>query len=201
MDRHDDIMEYLLGKLQEEDKNAFEKEMENNPALKAEVKEISDLREAIALEEEEALRNDFKQLEKGKTKPKVFLWILIPLVLLGLILGSIYFLKTESQEEIYASYYEPFPNALHPIVRGETDKSEKNQIFLAYEAGDFNIAAMGLEQLLKEENNPELRFYYALSLQGNKDYEDAMSIFNELENADFDYSSHVLWYDVLIGFG
>lgn len=142
-----------------------------------------------------------KTLEKSqpKTKLKYSTWLVAASIALLLGVGSIYLWQSSnftSTENLYTTYYSPYPNNYKPVVRGETD--ETTLAFMAYENGNYRKSAALLRELLAEKDNKSLRFYYAISLLELEEHTKALEVLNALENMEFQYQKQVLWYKGLL---
>jgi tetratricopeptide (TPR) repeat protein len=104
---------------------------------------------------------------------------------------------TPSGEDLYNSNYSVYPNTYLPITRGYSENTSL-KAFVAYENGDFENAELAFEKLLQMEANPNIQFYYALSLLNQDKFNLALTQFNQLDVDSSDYKPEILWYSSLI---
>ena len=60
----------------------------------------------------------------------------------------------QSTDELFASYFTPYPNVFEPTVRGNDVATVRTQAFQAYERKDYQTAALGFEALLSVKEDP-----------------------------------------------
>ena len=113
------------------------------------------------------------------------------LVIIGL---SIYlnFFNTS----LYDKYFETYPNVYQPVVRS-TSQSMTDKAFMYYENKKYKEAQQSFELLLKSNPNPNIRFYYALSLLNDDKTEKASTEFENLLDTNFEFQPEVYWYYAL----
>jgi TolA-binding protein len=57
-------------------------------------------------------------------------------------------------DALFAQYFQVYPNILEPVVRGTTEQNKRAESFAAYERGDYDMAAEGFKELLKDHEEP-----------------------------------------------
>mgnify|MGYP001794035616 CR=1 FL=1 len=200
MDQEGRIRKYWHGKLSEQEGEALETEMRFDAELKQEVQSFRDLQLAIGAAERQALKEKLSALPRVQPRRRQ-LWPLAAAAAVLLLLGMAWLYRQSAvvaPVELFASYYEPYPNVAHPIVRQQEQAGQETLAFVAYEQGNYSEAIERLEQLLTTEDHPEWRFYLAVSLVSQGDYEAAQVQFAQLSDADFRFRSPVLWYQALL---
>lgn len=60
----------------------------------------------------------------------------------------------QSTDELFASYFTPYPNVFEPTVRGNDVATVRTQAFQAYERKDYQTAVLGFEALLSVKEDP-----------------------------------------------
>lgn len=86
---------------------------------------------------------------------------------IALIAGLSYFLipdSATSPQELFAQNFEPYPNVVHPIVRGQEGPEPNTKAFLAYQNGEYASAISLFTQLYTESEEPIYLFYQANAL-------------------------------------
>lgn len=193
------ISKYIKGKLTSEEQQEFDNLIQNNPDFKLEVEEYRDIHQAFKQKENEDLKDFLRSIDKAQkpletnknTKLIAFLTAAC------LIIGAFLFLnRTPSPDEMYAAYYEPYPNVLQPIVRGEAQAS--SEAFRAYENKNYAEAEVAFAELLKTNSDANLEFYYAMTLLNQDKFEEAKRILNRLKSKEQDFLAETYWYSALI---
>jgi tetratricopeptide (TPR) repeat protein len=91
----------------------------------------------------------------------------------------------QSDAELYAKNFEPYPNVFEPTQRGENTTDKRATAFAMYEQGNYERAAALFTELLNEKKEPEI-----LLLLGNSNM--ALNRMDEAKNnfltliSDFD---------------
>lgn len=190
-DISDDLFErYLSDSLNAEERDAFEKEMAENPVLREEVALHKDVPAGIDLhfdhelkKQLQAVEHDIKMENQTTKDTPGYKWILCIASSLILIITGIYFVVNQSlsSEEKFVSYYHPYPNIVSPAERsGEVSSANITALDL-YEQGNYAAAIEAFEKNQQETiNNSSLRFYYALSLLSLGNSNDAIPHLMEL---------------------
>ena|SRR5688572_8541647 len=201
------IQSYLERSLSDIEKEKLEKRLKEEPLLKTMYLEqqqlISGIRYAHLqhkLEQLRALEATLPKIEQGTEKGnQIFLqryWkpLAVAASISIIVVTFIFLNRADDPAELYASYFEPYPNIFEPITRGENEVSKRSTAFQAYESGDYVQAATLFSELLKEKKEPGM-----LLLLGNTNLilnntKEARNNFITLIN-DFDeYDIQGKWY-------
>jgi tetratricopeptide (TPR) repeat protein len=98
------------------------------------------------------------------------------------------FSRSESPEQLFANYFEPYPNVFEPTQRGTDAALDKRATaFAMYEQKNYAEAAKLFNELLSEKQEPEL-----LLLLGN-----ANMVLNRDNEAKNNFLTLIRDYDVL----
>lgn len=191
------IQAYFNHQLSQEERIAFEKSLGKDKDLRESFEEYQAVYNAFKINDAERLKARLLAHEKGTTSKKVFNFkpFFYAIAASFLILIGVSFYFNFFQQDLYGQYFETYPNVYQPVVRGSADESTK--AFMYYENQDFESAQKAFENLLKEEDNPNVRFYYALALLNDDKVEAAVSEFKLLEGIEFEFQAEVLWYNAL----
>ena len=211
MNNHDDILvieKYFDNELSEAEQQAFEKRLKSDMAFQELYEQEKLLIEGIrqagrkkALENLKTLEKNLPdvELEQGKIidLKKYRFWAIAAGFLL--ILGSVaLFYLVNSQptyQQVYAEFYEPYPNLLNTVTRGEEQQfSLKEQGLQAYEAGNYSEAINLLEQAYEEEPIPLIRFYAGSSYLANGDADRAIAAFEDYIQSGGELQNQARWY-------
>lgn len=96
--------------------------------------------------------------------------------------------SNESQDELFATYFTAYPNLFEPTLRGSSTTTKRTEAFQVYESKDYKRAVLLFEELLQEQNDPEV-----LLLLGNsnlmlgdveKAKENFITLINDFDNLD-----------------
>lgn len=194
MDNESLINSYFESDLTPEQKILFDELMETDENFAEAVAFQEKIKVALTLENREILKQTLRGLENKSKQKTPLTWLYIAASVVALLGVSLFFMNQESSnEKLYATYFEPYPNTVAPIVRGSSQKDIKMEAFAAYETGDYQRSAQLFHNLTESTQEDYAPFYNAISLMMLDDIDAASSIFEN--NAwDTDYQGKVNWY-------
>jgi len=181
----DRIDRYVLGKMSSDEALAFEKEISQNADLRKKVEDITDLEAVLSL-------NEFEKLKKGlrtEKSSKMHYWYIAAasIALLFVATFVIYNMSLGSDsEDIYLSYFKPYPNIIDAIDR--SDKSTMSAYQL-YEIGNYEEA---LRQLEKTDSDPALFYKAQILMIEGKSFE-AITLYKKISKKSKFYEAS-RWY-------
>ena len=196
MNTADYINKYFENTLSEAELKAFNTLLLNDNDFKEEFEFQKELRDTLVLNDREELKKEIQNWDTTKNKPRFKPWLIAACILI--LLGSSWQLffnsQSNSTEDLYASYFEPYRNIVQPIVRGEHKEDLKSKAFEAYEAKDYENAILHFNEILNEEPNATISFYKANTLlQLNKANEAIILLEANVKNPDT-LQDRNLWY-------
>lgn len=194
---------YAEGQMKAEDAAQFEKELQENNALKQEYEAYLASQKAMEGLAYDLLRAKMAKLEKKKEAKRFFIGRRMLSIAAGFLLliaatsGLLYSNLSYSNQSLYADHFE-FPNV--SLIRGESDaESAYDNAVQAYQNKDFDTAVNELNAISAEESiyNSAQYFLGAVYLESKRP-EQAASVFqNLLQKNDKRYDKNVEWNLVL----
>ncbi|MBC2843639.1 tetratricopeptide repeat protein [Winogradskyella flava] len=201
MNNEELIQDYIANRLSEKEKAKVERLLETNSGFKTAFESHKDIAVAFKVSEADKLKTYFKQLEDNPVnstslfnKFKYVYLAVASIIAIGFFYNSF---NTVSGNELFNSNFEIYPNTYQPVTRSN-ESSANNDAFVAYEKNDFITAERDFETLLKTSENPNIRFYYALSLLNQSKFDLALKQFEILDGKEYDYIEESLWFSALI---
>lgn len=196
------IEHYLDGKLSDTERLAFEERVRSEAELRAQVEEMKLIREGIVWASRKEVLKSLKELEATLPEveaPVIPLWRNTWLqVAAGISLLAVcaYLLWPRTQEpaQLFAEYFEPYPNIIMPTVRGvvENDSTVKAQAFRAYDQQDYAQAIQLFEKLSTQDE--AVLLYLGNSYLASGQPEKALVLFEKVLN-DYDvFDEQAEWY-------
>lgn len=205
------LEKFIQGTLTAAEQIAFDTLYANDDSFKSEVDFHTNIARVTEAEDDDAFREMLSgfeaqaQLEKtrddqvgdtpdnieaksvktiGKRLPTK--WLIAASI--ALIAGLTYVLiptPTISNQDLFTQNFQPYPNVVHPIVRGEETQEAKTKAFVAYQNGAYTSAIALFAELYIETKDPDYLFYQANALlQLNKGREAIPLLQNHLVTAD-----------------
>ena len=190
MDKELLISKYFTGELSAEEQQTFDRFLDDDRDFRAEVDFQKKVRLAVIHAKQAEKKARLQSIEAGiKTSQSSRKWWLAAASILILLTAGFFFLTNEaSSEQLFANYYEPAKNIIHPIVRNGDDPSKLTEAFLAYQKNEFELAGQLLTEEYESTNRSELIFYRAIcqietgqtdlaikNLISHQEYKDVMS--------------------------
>lgn len=196
---HEELIQgYFKNKLSKDNLKYFDRLLESDPDFKVQFEDYQNMNYAFFENEKQDLKDYLKNLDDDKAvsikkryKGSWLRYAAASIVIFGL---SYTFWVTNSGS-LYDDYFEIYPNVEQPIVR---NSNENDEAFLFYENANYEKAAESFKSLLETNNNPNIRFYYALSLLNSGNQANANTELKKLSKMNFDYQSESFWYSALI---
>ncbi|MEL6863114.1 MAG: tetratricopeptide repeat protein [Bacteroidota bacterium] len=204
----DQLEQYLLGQLSDQEQNDFEKALADNPDLKQALQMEKDLLGGVENYGNQQLREQLKNIhrevisqEENPQRPaKGGSFRLMPLlaaaaVLLLLILAYWnWSANTNSSSTLFAQYYTPHPVSF--ASRANTSEAQLLAIEALYKDGQYAQALPQIEQLISETpDQASLRLAAGIAQLELGRYEAAQTRFQEIINSqDAFFADHAKWY-------
>lgn len=151
MDKELLLYQYFSNQLTPEQQKVFDNLLETDTDFKSQFLFEKDLQRAIRAQEKEELKSklqDFEQEISSKsaassTKSNFRPWSVAASIALLCALGWFTYssLLGSSNQELYNDYFEPYPNTVYAITRGEGNQDVSRAAFVAYESQDYERAA------------------------------------------------------------
>lgn len=198
------VDDFLKGKLTESELEEFDLLMKEIPSIAEEVELRQQTQQAFAQIRHAQLKEQLQQLnpEKGKDiqmKSSVrWVWMAAASLLLLITLGIYFYVNNLNihPQNLYAEYFEPYPNYVDPIERDISDLNEEKRAFLLYEQGNFEKAYQSFESLKTNPSvNSEIYFYQGLAAMESKykdNVEDLIKTYMSMPNIRFE--KQATWY-------
>lgn len=194
--------QYLQDEMTVEEKNSFETQLAEDPEFASEFETFKNVHLQLETkfgyeQEREAFKENLtKAADKHFNKPKVI--ALRPLyygVAASVIILMGLFFYNHSQKPTFEDFN-------HPEQAYFTERSDKNatlkQAETAFNAKEYKKAIPLFESLLKDNNTPEMQYFYGVSLLEVNKIKESETIFNELKSGTSAYKDKATWNLALI---
>jgi hypothetical protein len=146
------IIKYFNHQLEPNEQKLFDQWMMNDTDFINQVKFEKSVQEALKRNERAELKSFLKGIEIPKEK-KNYRWLAIAASFVGILfitIFSIYYSSEKSSTNLYAAYFQPYPNEVAPIVRGQNSSSPNTDAFQAYEKEDYELSAKLFENISED---------------------------------------------------
>ena len=205
-ERFELIDRYFENALSPKERLEFNDLLQSNESFKEEFLFHKDLKKAIARHQKEELKETLGEFESRVGKSSRFSviptkWLAAASLALLLSVGTwtVSNYVFPSNERIFENYYEPYPNTVLPIVRGEEIHTIEYRAFLAYEAGEYH-KAINLFNSVENLEDKYVQFYIAMChLSVDNPEEALLTLLPMTESssgslADIDCGQKAMWY-------
>lgn len=211
MDTSNKIEQYILGQMTDVEKADFEKELENNPLLKEQLELEQDfvgqIRNRAFVDGQ--IGRAKKEMKRGKTIRLISYSVssIAALFLVFFVVQSV--LQGQRYNELYASNFSSYTNDLivtdgtirgEDETRGEAWHANPISAMSAYEKKDFTTAENQFNEILSKSDNPEIRFYLAITQLENNKTKEALKNLQLLysQPKEYRYYEQTRWYLALV---
>ena len=202
MNREELIQAYWKNKLDKEGKVEFDHLFETDPEFRKEVEFHQDMNAAFSAMDRERVKRKLQEFEtqiNAEQQQKKYKWWLAAaciLVIVGVSLTT-FFGGSETPNQLYADYFEPYPNVIVPTVRNAETSEEANvaAAFNYYDNRQYADAATAFYKLYQADSKDYAFFYHSVSLMAVGNTQKAITTleshrWNEPEN----YQTMTHWY-------
>ncbi|MFH6992010.1 tetratricopeptide repeat protein [Flavobacterium sp. FlaQc-48] len=190
--------QYLQGEMTVEERNSFENQLSEDHELASEFetfKEVqSHLKNKFEHEDErEAFKANLTAISDkhfNTSKPKVVLmrpWYYAAAASIIILFGLFFFDYNNPSFDDYNN-----PETASFVERGDSDAALK-EAQTAFNDGKYTTAIPLFEAILKENNTPEIQYFYGVSLLEESKYTKAETVFNGLISGTSVYKEKAKW--------
>ena len=206
MKNHDLIDSYFENSLSPKEQKIFNDLLQNNSDFKNEFQFQKDLKQVIAIKQQEDLKSTLVEIESRSQKNSTLLlipkkWMIAASLLIIASIGT-WGIKNNfypSNEAIYADYFEASRNTVQPVVRGENLNTIEYRAFVAYESQNYH-KAINLFNSVKNPEEAYIDFYKGLCYMSINKPEEAINLLEPLskistmEGKNKDFNEKAKWY-------
>jgi tetratricopeptide (TPR) repeat protein len=206
-DQFDHIEEYLRGELSPEEQASFESSLEEDSELREKVEIHRKIRNGIEMgfnkELKDLLIEEESKLPRPKDNDTNRIRTLYPIIgvaaAISLLIIAFFTLRTENVDnsELFAEYYQPYPNVEAPISRSEDNESNP---YALYEKGAYAEALNQFSEIQSINfDEPAIIFYAAICQLELGLTDDSISSFKQLLELEANkYTRPAKWYLALV---
>ena len=202
------IEKYFRGELSEEELDLFHGKLQNDPAFEQEFRDMKHIREgakaSARMKALSVLQNvEANFTEKETTKINVSMRRLVSIAASLIVIATVSYFAisdrtggTMSGEEVFATYYEAYPNIVSGDVRGD-DMVLNTLAARAYDAYDnknFSKSVKIFSELLEAEKSASNYFYSGISNLERGNLDIAKDYFNVVMNNYSEMREQSQWY-------
>lgn len=199
------IQRYLDGDLGEDEKSAFEAKMEADALLQEQVGAYRLLGAGIRFQKREENWEKIRELESDTASTFNLRRILFSnwqyaAAGLAVLLAATFFIyklliTQEDLQQLYAENFSPYPALIHAPVRGvEEPKTVEGKAYAAYSNEEYEEAIDFFQIILKEKEDPFVRFYMGNAFLVSGKYKEAIIAFESVLQADTILIDQSKWY-------
>jgi len=195
------INNYFSKGLSDSEQEQFNQLMREDEEFRSEVEFLKEMRDGITLSKRDELKREMSSWDlesetivAPKRNKKMFRLKNFAAAAGFLLLAASAFFLFENQNS--GDYFSPMENISHTIQRsGESTEADK--AFIAYEKSLFDEADALFGKLYEETGADYLLIYRANSKMANRDYNEALALFNSYLADGGELDAQALWYKAL----
>ncbi|UJP65911.1 tetratricopeptide repeat protein [Mongoliitalea daihaiensis] len=196
------IESYILGTLNEQDRELFEVALQSDPILEAKLQEVKGLMEAL---EEGAFRASLEEFHQEiepdvgieKSVKSLSPWIMgaaAAIMLLILAAGWVLYPRESHYEKLFAMYYQEDPGLI-TAMSSESDY-EFDRAMVDYKSGNYQEAISRWESLIQyKPENDTIQYFLGVSHLALKKADPAIFYFDAVAtNENSQFQKDAVWY-------
>jgi tetratricopeptide (TPR) repeat protein len=194
--------QYLQDEMTVEEKNSFEKQLAEDPEFASEFETFKAVHLQLETkfgyqQEREAFKeNLIKVSDKHFNKPKVIAlkpWYYGAAAAAVILMGLFFY--NYSQKPSFEDFNHP--ESAYFTERGDVDAMLK-QAETAFNSKEYKKAIPLFESILKENDTPEIKYFYGVSLLQDNQIIKAQNVFSELKSGTSAYKDKATWNLALV---
>ncbi|MEZ4825112.1 MAG: tetratricopeptide repeat protein [Bacteroidia bacterium] len=186
------LEDYLENRLSPPEKESFEKDLRQNPALQEELNQYKSAYKALKIIRIESLSDELRNYASAKKRRSRLVLSSIAACLLILMLSVLSAISRYSDEALFRNYFQPYP-PLYTTLRGETH-DELSALHLglkAYSAQNYDLAITYFQSLLPQDSTfADAQFYLANTLMAKGQPGQALTSLDAVSQS----FPQVMWY-------
>jgi len=201
------IEKYLSNKLNKEEIKLFLELKNNDSAFREEVEFQESVQQVCKIEDdlkfkkmiasfEEELQQEKNRLNSNRNLYYKIAAAAVLIISFGYLATTV-FLKTTSNTELFASYFEPSKNVSYPITRSSKEQNQLTEAFMAYDSKNYDEASLLFENYFKETKDTTILYYKANVLLASNKPNQAIELFKSVENSSSKLAPRTHWYKAL----
>ena len=187
------IESYLLNQMPEDERVAFEKDIDIDRNLKAEVSRQKDLMLAAEVQGMKSKLNRIHGKQTGRKSPTVWYSLAASIVLI-IAVGSWWIVRPTASERIFSDYASFDPGL--PVPMSATDDYDFYDAMVDYKSGDYETAIEKWNALsARSEVNDTLTYYIASAYFNAEKYKEAIDRYQRVIALDSEtYAAKSEWF-------
>lgn len=196
IDREVLLEKFLKNQLTQEERQQLDVLMNEDISFREQVHFEQNVKNAITRNEREDLKSFLRNID-APVQSKSFKWKAVAASFIGFIMITtiaLFLFRDKPAEQLYLSYYQPYPNMIAPAVRGTVDTSSFAKAFEAYDTENYIESAELFDQLYESEKLSFALLYSGISHLENGQTTIAIQKFQQLNARDEDYKNVAQWY-------
>lgn len=196
------IEAYFLNELNAAEVEELKRRLLEDSSAKADFIFQLELSKVLQEKEKKIIKQRLQLLDQKDSPLKVKWWAVAAsiAVLFAMAWALGLFTNTAQNDQLYATYFQPYPNVIAPLERSSNNRLSEFQkeAFQLYDQQEYEKASLAFQDLYKKEQEDYALFYLIVSTMGNKDYDKAIELFKQKEQweaSEFEYPAK--WYAAL----
>lgn len=194
------IRKYFNGELSDSERVEVELRQLEDTEFALLMTDFQSTRDGIRLARKQELKERLREIESTRKSKRRKLIAIAASIAIVLGVGGVLVWNQGkvSSNELYAEYYEPYPNVYAPITRDGDPTSDLEKAFALYEQGEYSKALKGFNQELEVNDDQDVLFYKAIALIQLEKTKEAEGILASIQLEKSSYSPQILWYESLL---
>ncbi len=192
------IDRYLKGKLDEDEKIAFQSELNSDEELRKHLQFVVDVSKGVQLSTARQWKQMLNQKEtkgnrSGNNRYIAYFTGIAAGILLIIALVFLFTPRDKQYEELFAAHFTPYPNIVSPVQRSE---DTTRSAWTLYEQGMYEQAAEYFKmETAGDPGNVSYQFYAGISLLASDKPSQAIDLLQKVEKADTTkFNVQAEWY-------
>ncbi|WP_298143163.1 hypothetical protein [Flavobacterium sp.] len=200
MDKQELLDKYFEKTLTDAERAAFDALLNTDADFRADFEFQTQLKQAITANERQKLKKQLREIENNENQSngnKQY-WFVAALLIVFLAITLVFTLQQPSEQELYASYFQAYPNIIETNTRTANANRITTRAFEAYENENYTRALQGFSNLSAADRALYGDFYRGMCFLALKQPENAIRLFNRAQSSkNTQLAKSALWYQAL----
>lgn len=188
------IEKYFQDTLSETEKVELQLLLKEDEGFKKEFEFQKNIKLAFRNENRTVLKKEFQQIDSKKKPSWASKFLVAASIALLFSIGTYYYSTNSlNPQNLFATNFEPYPNVIHPVVRGDDSTTAIENAFVLYENKNYTSFIEVLENA--KFKNKDYNFYLANAYLAKENTEKSILLLEKYVNSSKStYFNDAYWY-------
>lgn len=200
MDKQELLIKYFEKTATDAERVVFEDLLNTDADFRADFEFQKQVKQAITASERLKMKQQLREIDKieAQTKRKKQFWFVAASLVVLVAITAIFSMQQSSEQELYASYFQAYPNVIETNTRTVNTSRITTRAFEAYENENYTRALQGFSNLSAADQALYGNFYRGMCYLALKQPDSAIRLLNRAQSSkNAQLAKSAVWYQAL----